>query len=101
MRRSGSIQTTLVAAMAAALQACNTGPATVRHCVDENGNVVDDDNCAPGTTRHRYWYGGYTPIGHHVYGGSYTAPHGGSVPHATVSRGGFGATGAGHFSGGA
>ncbi|HEU4583003.1 MAG TPA: hypothetical protein VFS67_32310 [Polyangiaceae bacterium] len=101
MRRSGSIQTTLVVALAAALQACNSDATTFRHCVDEDGNVVDDDNCAPGSTRHRYWYGGYTPIGHHAQGGSYTAPRGGSAPHATVSRGGFGSTGAAHFSGGA
>src|SRR5262245_19692051 len=112
MRRSKSIEITLLAAVAAAVQSCEPGKRTVvRHCVDEQGRVVDDDYCGPGTgaagaagdasaPRYHYWYGGYTPLGSHVSGGSYRPPASGNFsPRATVSRGGFGATGAAHGGG--
>jgi hypothetical protein len=106
MHRSAVVQISLVAVMAAAVQSCQSGkPSIVEHCVDQNGNVVDDEKCstpASGSTspNYRYWYGGYTPVGGHVSGGSYTPPSsGGSTPRASVARGGFGSVGAGHGSG--
>jgi hypothetical protein len=97
MLRSAAVQISLVAVMAAAVQSCDGKPAVVRHCVDVNGNVVDDEKCEPSSPNYRYWYGGYTPVGGHASGGSYTAPHSGSVPaRGAVARGGFGSVGAAH-----
>ena len=75
-------------------------------CTDQQGRVVDESQCdtaragyRPGLFRWYYYpYGGMPyPMGWGVpLGGSYSAtPHVG-VPRASVVRGGFGTTGAGH-----
>jgi hypothetical protein len=75
-------------------------------CTDQQGRIVDERECdtarggyRPGLFRWYYYpYGGTPyPLGWRVpLGGSYSpTPHVG-VPRASVVRGGFGATGAGH-----
>ncbi len=106
-----------------ALQGCDETSAPVEepsifeHCVDEDGIVADDVHCDPtavdagavdtqdaGSTsstptsprvHYHWWYGGVTPVGGHVSGGSVTRPVAvsGGVPRATVVRGGFGTPG--------
>lgn len=66
-----------------------------RRCVDANDIVVLDDYCeddSPMRTSHHHWYYGGTgrTVGHKATGGSYHS----------VSRGGFGSTGAMHASAG-
>lgn len=90
-----------------AMQGCEDN--TFQHCVDENGVVIADSNCevdagtpslrSGGTTHYyRWWYGGHTPQGDQVSGGSYTAPSpgSGSVHRASgVTRAVFGTRGGG------
>jgi hypothetical protein len=115
VKRSSQISLQLVPIVAAAfLSAC--GAPQRRTCVDENGRVAADNNCAgqppsgagaswdtrPRTGPsshyyHWYWYRGSSPVI-----GNY-APHGGSFAGPSVSgttRGGFGSTAAGHSAGG-
>ena len=101
-----------VAAACIALSGCTSskGPAESwdQVCVDNSNIVSDPKKCedeqrtqpSPGYSPFYHWYympyrpwgSGYYPIGSTVTGGSFSAPaHG-----ATVTRGGFGATGAGH-----
>jgi hypothetical protein len=120
LRRTRGIHITMLAALAAA--ACDESSADLKHCVDENGVVQDESNCAdagtatPGTTGggHFFWYygGSSTPVtrGTRITGGSYTPSTGrsysppssyhggGSTP--TIGRGGFGGTGEGFGGGG-
>lgn len=109
LRRTTGITITMLAALAAA--ACDETQAELKHCVDENGVVQDESNCAnldggapdpqhPGTTGggHFFWYygGSSTPVarGTRVSGGSYTPSTGHSYsPPSTIGRGGFGGTG--------
>ena len=78
-------------------------------CSDQQGRVVDENQCNPQTSGYRpglfrwYYYpwgGRYYPIGWGVpQGGSYSnTPHAG-VPRTGVVRGGFGGTGAGSAAG--
>jgi hypothetical protein len=109
MRRSSSLQLTLLLAVATA---CKQS----RHCVDENDRVVDDSLCVD-EAAHRptglpalyylphyvWWYGGRAARGGVIYGGS---PLSGSwsrgsatpstSPSPAVSRGGFGSSASAH-----
>jgi hypothetical protein len=105
MKRSQRISLRLVPIVAAAfLAACETPQR--RTCVDQSGRVVADANCSaqpsPGTGRpggyyHWYWYRGSTPVmgGRAPGGGTLSAPG-----YSATTRGGFGATAAGHPGGG-
>lgn len=89
MRRSLQIRIAFMGAFALiAMQGCEDY--TFQHCVDEDGVVVADINCESdvdpsrmmsGHPRlyYRWWYGGHTPQGARVSGGSYTAPSPGST----------------------
>lgn len=95
--------------LAAASIAVGCDEEEVRQCVDQNGIVVAERNCADaGATGghgghvgfiYRYHYGTYVPAGGHVTSGSFH-PSPGHVyaPHSSITRGGFGRGG---FSAGA
>lgn len=95
----------------------------LKHCVDENGVVQDEEKCkdAPeahpmgpdggpiashpssGGGGHFFWYYGGTggrtvSPGTRVGGGSYTPSPGKAYSPPSIGRGGFGSTGAGHGS---
>lgn len=111
-RRSQQVQVgLLVSAMVAALGACTTQTADAptdiepRRCVDGQGVVVPDDECA--TTKPRtglggvplflWYYGGMGGLGSRATGGSHQPTPGmRAVPaaqyDAAVRRGGFGRT---------
>jgi len=117
MRKTKAITLTMLAAIAAA--ACDenqVASSEVKHCVDENGVVQDESNCAgvpertpdggpidpqhPYNGTHFFWfYGGgttYSPgtrITTGSGGGSYTPSVGKSYSPPSISRGGFGGTG--------
>ncbi len=130
-RRTKNITLVMLAAIAAT--ACDETKTDVpnpnedvKHCVDENGVVQDEEKCkdAPlhpptgsdggpahhsgGGGGHFFWYygGTHTAPGGRVGGGSYApsvgktysppSSRGGSSP--SIGRGGFGSTGAGHGS---
>lgn len=124
LRKTKTITLTMLAAIAAA--ACEETKATtedIKHCVDENGVVQDESNCAtvpehdadggpidpqhPHGGGHFFWYyGGFsspqspgTRVTSGTGGGSYTPSVGKSYSPPSISRGGFGATGAGHGAG--
>lgn len=104
-RRSAAVTVAFLAGFALAVEGCDED--SYEHCVDEDGQVVDPALCSnngsghyvySGTGGHvyRYWYGGRTPMGEHISGGSYEAPasgvtsvHGTSA-HGSVTHGGFG-----------
>lgn len=104
MKRSKKIDLTILTLLAASFgTACANDP-EMKHCVDQNGVVVDESQCANQAVGHggaimpfRWYYGGglFTP-GARVSGGSFTpsAGHVYSAP-STVSRGGFGSIGRG------
>lgn len=82
MRRSSAVPLTLLAAVAAFITGCHDEP---RHCVDAQGRIVADTNCAASSSGGS---GGF----HYIYGGSSGGRIGDSVVggSATPSRGGFG-----------
>jgi len=108
----------LTAVAAAACEQSKTEE--IKHCVDENGVVQDESNCNNVPTQHPdggpvdpahphgggghfFWYygGSSSPVspGGRVTGGSYSPSPGRSYSPPSVTRGGFGSTGAGHGSG--
>lgn len=124
LRKTRSITLTLLAAIAAA--ACDENQTAtqenIKHCVDENGVVQDESNCAnvpeshdggtpvdpqhPHNGGHFFWYyGGVSSPrspGTRITtgsGGSYTPSPGVKYSPPSISKGGFGSTGHG-FSGG-
>lgn len=106
MKRSKTVDLTILALLAASFgTACAKDP-ELKHCVDQNGVVVDDSQCTNQATYghggniipFRWYYGGtgiFSP-GSRISGGSFTpsAGHVYSSP-STVSRGGFGSIGHG------
>jgi len=123
LRRTKQISLVMVAAIAAAACDENKTPSPndeLKHCVDENGVVQDEEKCkdAPvqpptgsdggpaqhsgGGGGHFFWYygGSSTPVtrGTRVTGGSYAPSVGKSYSPPSIGRGGFGSTGAGHGS---
>jgi len=107
-RKSKTVTLTILAAIAAT--ACDDPD--IKHCVDENGVVQDENNCnapeggapvgtpPPGAPVHIYhwYYGGYSSPqspGTRVTGGSYSPTPGKSYSTPSISRGGFGGTGEG------
>lgn len=129
LRRTKSITLTILTAIAAS--ACDETPKPpppdpeVKHCVDENGVVQDEEKCntspeshpmgpdggpisshpSSGGGGHFFWYyggsGGVVSPGGRVSGGSYSPSPGKAYsPPSTITRGGFGSTGAGHAGGG-
>ena len=110
MKRSNTVQLTLLAAVAAAIAGCGRGQPP-RRCVDANDVVVDDrfcrDNQSYGSTGYvpyHYYYGGprgSVAPGTHLTGGSSVAPSGVS---SGTSRGVIGGAGravsGGHVGGG-
>lgn len=108
MKRSKKVDLTIVTLLAASFSAaCSQNP-EMKHCVDQNGVVVDDSQCANQSgfssghfIPYRWYYGGtgiFSP-GSRISGGSYTPSTGHvySSP-STVSRGGFGSVGRGSTS---
>ena len=111
MKRSRTIQLTLVASAAAVLAGCSEKPS--RHCVDANNRVVDDKYCGgnggvPGHTGGFVWYyggpRGYIPFGTPMTGGSLSpqaAPSAGAgTTRGVVGGSGEAASGGAHGSGG-
>ena len=123
LRRTKNISLVMLAAIAAT--ACDESKTEapnptddLKHCVDENGVVQDEEKCkdAPlnpptgsdggpahhsgGGGGHFFWYygGTHTAPGGRVGGGSYAPTPGKSYSPPSIGRGGFGATGAGHAS---
>jgi len=109
-RKSKTVSLTILAVIATA--ACDES--SVKHCVDEQGAVQDENNCTTTTddagvvhTPHpgfRWYYGGYsTPQspGTKVTGGSYDPSPGITYSPPSISRGGFGGTGEAHGGAGA
>jgi hypothetical protein len=109
MKRSRRVSLRLVPIAAAAFLAACEGT-DQKTCVDQNGRVVADSNCAApaagtswnghGSSGYDHWYRyrGSAPVmgSHPPFGGRFA----GSGSTATA-RGGFGATAAGHAGGGA
>lgn len=112
IRKTKAITLTLLTAIAVA--ACDED---IKHCVDENGVVQDEKNCAASPTDggdlpdggainssnpvpvhfYRWYYGSggggvYSP-GTRISGGSYTPAPGKAYSPPSISRGGFGGTG--------
>jgi hypothetical protein len=128
MRRSRSVRIGLLGSIAAsciALSGCTKSPQTAESwdpvCVDKKNVVANSQKCEEeekarsmnsGYIPTHSWYYmhsrpgimGYYPIGSAISGGTFSRPaaishSGGSSSHgSTVTRGGFGATGAGHSS---
>lgn len=120
MKQSTTLNLVFINVLAASILACTPEPEN-KQCVDTNGNVVNESNCAANNSNFRWYYGGgLFNHGSHVSGGRfiplpghyYSSPsqrsssgsslwggssHGTSTP--SVSRGGFGSSGHG-FSGG-
>lgn len=94
MRRSRSIQLSLVTSLASLLTSCDSRP--TRYCVDENQNVADERQCegncpAGGPCRYHWYYGGASgvvPDGTHLSGGSTERPAGGFARAPSGSEGG-------------
>ena len=120
MRKSRSVTIGLlggVAAACVALGGCTRQrPAESwdQVCVDNNNIVADSRKCEedqraragyPGYSPMYHWYyihspygiSGYYPLGSRVNGGAFSAPSGHGI---AISRGGFGATGAGRSAAG-
>jgi hypothetical protein len=93
VKRSRSIQLTIVTSLASALISCEQR--VTRYCVDQNQRVVDDKLCEqsqpnPGLPYYRWYYGGArgsVPLGTHLSGGSYFAPARGFVTPAEADNG--------------
>jgi hypothetical protein len=120
LRRTKNISLIILTSIAAA--ACDETPppnTDIKHCVDENGVVQDESNCQAipedagthdpqhphSSSPHFFWYygggGGVVSPGTRVTGGSFSPSPGKAYsPPSTITRGGFGATGAGHAGGG-
>lgn len=109
MKRSRTIQLTLVASAAAVLTGCNEQP--VRHCVDANNRVVDDRYCGGNGVAGRpggfvWYYGGprgYIPMGSTMSGGSLSpqaAPSSSGTSRGVVGHAGEAAAGGAHGGGG-
>ncbi len=105
-KKSQRVSLGLVVFVAGSLAAC--GPTDYRRCVDRDGRVVDDEQCAsqarPGGIGYygpyRWYYGGRgLRMGETVSGGSFT-PQAGTSYHSSTVRGGFGHSAAAHGSGG-
>jgi hypothetical protein len=99
LKRSQRISLRLVPIVAAAfLAACETPQR--KTCVDRSARVVADANCVArpsGGFYQWYWYRGSSPIiGSRAPGGGQFSAPGSSA----TTRGGFGATAAGHASAG-
>ena len=100
MKRSKTIQLTIVSAVAAGLLSCGERP--TRYCVDEDQRVIDENNCVAGHSGGGHFYYGRSGFGSgvRVTGGSTSVPSEGfTTPSGTV-RGGFGAAGEAHGVGG-
>jgi len=102
MKHSKTINLIFINALAASILGCSSSE-EVKHCVDENGVVIDESNCDQGNPHyspHFRWYyggglfnrgsrvsgGGYHPLSGH----SYSSPSHGS---SSITRGGFGSLG--------
>lgn len=126
MRKSSlAVPLTILTAIAAG--ACDDDPPGLQHCVNADGVVVDEANCAdagdrpldsngnpiPGRSGFFWYYGGGTRYypGNRIIiggggsyrsgGGSYVSPggHYSSGPSVGVGRGGFGSVGGAHGGG--
>jgi hypothetical protein len=102
-RRSPHVDLTLLLVVAPFFAACDRAGAEERHCVDAGGVYVDDRRCDPANESYTPGFH-YVYVPHRYYGGSghsagafsrATMPGSGHAM-ASVARGGFGATGAGH-----
>lgn len=105
-RKTRHLDLTLLLLVAPFFAGCDDGGPEERHCVGPDAVYLEDGRCepaGPGYVAGSHWV--YVP--RHYYGGvgasagrfaSATSPGSG---HATVSRGGFGATGAAHAAHGA
>jgi hypothetical protein len=125
VRKSASIRLGLLLAVSALLVACDQEKPQERRCVDGDGQFVDEANCAGGVASgatagatggwdqpdggspaarggyHFIWipYGMFGGMGTYAPGYVRSGPGGPSRPGdspGSVSRGGFGATGAAH-----
>jgi hypothetical protein len=121
MRKSRSVRIGLLGSIAAsciALSGCTKSQQSAESwdpvCVDKNNVVSNSKTCEdeqkakstnPGYVPMHSWYymhsrpgiTGYYPIGSAVSGGTFSRPAmSGSSSHSSTTRGGFGATGAGH-----
>lgn len=93
MKRSRSIQLTIVTSLASALVGC--GDRATRYCVDQGQRVVDEKRCDqdqsdPSDHYYRWYYGGaygHVPFGTRLTGGSYSRPLGGFVTPAEADHG--------------
>lgn len=111
MRKTKCITLTLLTTLAASLSGCNESE-EIKHCVDKDGVVVDENECnnpvastphvngTPFIAPHWYYGGGYTtPLvrGSRPIGGSYSPAPGKAYapPSVGISRGGFGSAGKG------
>jgi hypothetical protein len=121
MKQSTTLNLIFINVLAASILAVSCADNSEnQQCVDEEGKVVNDNNCNQNNPHYRWYYGGgLFNHGSHVSGGryvplvghSYTTPsqrstgssfwggssHGTSTP--SVSRGGFGSSGHGFSSG--
>lgn len=122
--RKQSLAIPLTILLGVASGACDEEETNLKHCVDENNTVVDEDKCADagaetvviddagnrvvhhGSSGFLWYYGGSrSPLspGSRVSGGGYTpskgssysSPRGGSISSPGISKGGFGGTGGG------
>ena len=108
MKRSTTVQLTLLSSVAALLIGCRSQQ--VRRCVDESQTVVDEQNClaqqSSGFHGGYHWYyggpSGYMPMGTRMSGGSSTGG-GSSTSDSGTTHGVVGSAGeaaSGHSSGG-
>jgi hypothetical protein len=103
-RKTRHLDLTLLLLVAPLFAGCRGDGPEDRHCVGPDGRYVDDWGCEP---THPQYVGGshwvYVPRGHYSGVGTASGRFGGATSpgsgHATVSRGGFGGTGAGHVGG--
>jgi hypothetical protein len=107
LRKTRNITLTILGSIAAA--ACGDD---IKHCVDENGVVQDEENCEgpddagvmhQSRSGFHWYYGGYSspqPRGTKVGGGSFTPSPGHAYSPPSIGRGGFGQTGHGFNGGG-
>jgi hypothetical protein len=126
VRKSASIRLGLLLAASALLSSCRDEPPPERRCVDGDGKFADESLCvaeatpppdggtADGATGtwgetgpaprgggyHFIWipYGSYGGVGTYAAGFQRGTGSGGAATSGSVTRGGFGATGAAHAS---
>ena len=100
MKRSNTVNLTIVTSIAAALTGCQEKP--TRYCVDADTKVVDERQCDKDqrtSGSHYHWfYGGahgFVPIGTRLRGGSTVEPTEGfsSRTSGGIVRGGIGGAG--------